>query len=108
MGIDQEVSVRALRDDDFAACAANVSVDVEGFLKVVDGGGAGHRTGVEQNTYVGLQYWTEGVEELAMRVNFLLVVLFEGEEDLDRDDTLLSAFDFHRRRCRYCESVRHR
>ena len=41
----------------------------------VDRGGARHRTDVEQNTYVGLQYWTEGVEEPAMRVDFLLVLL---------------------------------
>ena len=75
---------------------------------MVDGRGAGHRTDVQQNTYVGLQYWIDGVEELALRVDSLLVLLFEEEEDLDRDDALLSAFDFHRRRCRYCESVRHR
>ena len=64
---------------------------------MVDRGGAGHHTDVEQNTYVGLQYLTEGVEEPAMRVDFLLLLLFEAEEDLDRDDAVLGAFDFHRR-----------
>ena len=75
---------------------------------MVDGIGAGHRTDVEQNTYVGLQYWTEGVEELAMRVDFLLVFLFEAQEDLDRDDALLGAFDFHPRGYQSCERVRNR
>ena len=75
---------------------------------MVNGVGAGHRTDGEQNTYVGLHYWTEGVEEPAMTADFLLVLLFEAGEDLDRDDALLGAFDFHRRRYRYCERVRNR
>jgi len=54
-------------------------------------------TDVQQNTYIGLQYWTEGIEELAMRVDFLLVFLFEAVEGLDRDDAIFGAFTFHRR-----------
>jgi len=94
-GIYQVVSVLALQSDNFAACAADLWIDVEGFPEVVDRCGAGHHTDVEQNTYVGLQYWTEGVEEPAMRIDFILVLLFEAEDDLNRADALLGAFDFH-------------
>ena len=62
---------------------------------MVDGGGAGNRTDVERNTYVGLQYWPAGVEEPAKRVDFSFGSFFAAEEDLDRDDALLGAFDFH-------------
>ena len=75
---------------------------------MVDEGGAGHRTDIKQNTSVGLQHWTEGVEEPSMRVDFLLVFLFQVEDDLDPDNALLGAFDFHRRGYQYCERVRNR
>lgn len=54
-----------------------------------------HRADIEEDAYIGLQDRAEGIEEPAVRIDFLLVLLFKAENDLDRDDSLFCTFDFH-------------
>ena len=57
-----------------------------------------HCSNIEEHTDVGLEDRSEGVEEPSMGVDFLLVLLFETEDDLDGDDAFLGSFDLHRGR----------
>lgn len=62
---------------------------------MVDRGWAWHGAHIEENTDVWLEDGAEGIEEPPMRVNLLLILLFEAEYDLHGNDTLLRPFDFH-------------
>jgi len=53
-----------------------------------------HSTHVEEHTNVGLEDGAESVEEPSMRIDFLLVFLFEAKDDLDGYDAFFCAFDF--------------
>lgn len=56
---------------------------------------AWHRTHIQEDTNIRLEDGSESVEEPSMRVDFLLVLLFEAEDDLDGDYAFFCAFDFH-------------
>jgi len=56
---------------------------------------------VEENTDVGLENRSEGVKEPTMGVDLLLVLFFEAEDDLDRNDAFLGTFYLHRGRDGY-------
>ena len=62
---------------------------------MVDRGRTRHRADIEEYADVGLEDGTKGVEEPAMRVDFLLVLFFEAEDDLDGDDASLRTLDLH-------------
>lgn len=64
--------------------------------------GTGHRANVEEYTNVGLEDGSESIEKPAMGVDFLLVLFFEAENELNRDYTLFCALNFHRGRDRDC------
>jgi len=55
---------------------------------------ARHGTHIEEDADVGLEDGAKGVEEPSMRVDFLLVLFFEAEYDLDGYDAFFCAFDF--------------
>ena len=69
---------------------------------MVDGTRARPRTDVEKNADVWLENRAEGVEEPAVRVDLLLVLLLEAKYYLNGDDALLRAFNLVRFRDRDC------
>jgi hypothetical protein len=46
--------------------------------------GTGHSTDVKKDADVGFEDWAKGIEEPAVGVDFLLIFLFQAEDDLDR------------------------
>ena len=92
------LAVLALESDDLATSAAHVRIDVEGLPQMVDGGRTRHGTDVQQHADVRLQKGTKRVEEPAVRVDLLLVLLLETEDNLDGYQTLLGALDLVGRR----------
>lgn len=95
--VDQVLSVFALQRDDFTARSADIGVDIECLPQVIDGRRAGHGTHIEQNADVGLQDGAERVEEPAVRIDLLLILLLQAENDLHGDHAAVSAFDLHGR-----------
>ena len=65
---------------------------------MVDTSGPGHGTDVKQYADVRLEDGTERVEEPAVRVDLLLILLLETEDNLDGYQTLLGALDLVGRR----------
>ena len=61
---------------------------VEALPKLVDTCSGGFRADIEQDADVGLQQRTECVEEPAMRVELLLVLLLQAENNLYRTRSL--------------------
>ena len=55
---------------------------------------ARHGTHIKEDANVGLEDGAKGVEEPSMRVDFLLVLFFEAEYDLDGYNAFFCAFDF--------------
>jgi len=49
---------------------------------VINRSGSGHSSDVDENANIGLENWTEGVEEPTMRVDFFLVDLLQTEQNL--------------------------
>ena len=54
---------------------------------------SGHSADIDKNANVGLKDRTEGIEEPAMRVDLLLVLLLETEYKLYRDVAAVSPLD---------------
>ena len=81
-GVEQELAAGSRHGLDLAAGAGALWIDLEGLPQVVDAGAAGLSAGVDQDAHVGIKYGAEGLEEPAMRINLLLVVLLEAEQDL--------------------------
>lgn len=52
-----------------------------------------HSSDIDKDANVGLEDRTEGVEEPTMRVDLLLVLFLQTEDDLHRDMTAFGAFD---------------
>ena len=96
-GVKEVQSPFSLERNDLTACATDVGVDIEGLPQVVDGCRTRHRTNVKQDADVGLQYRAEGIEEPAMRVDLLLILLLQAEDELDRHSTALCALNLHGR-----------
>jgi hypothetical protein len=83
-GVEQIDAEFPLERDNLATRPAHVTVNVETLPEVVDGGRAGHGADVEEDADVGFQDRSERVEEPPVRVDLLLVLLFQAEDDLDR------------------------
>ncbi|RUS32050.1 hypothetical protein BC938DRAFT_476390 [Jimgerdemannia flammicorona] len=79
---------------DFTASTGDIGVDVEGLPQVIDGGVTGPRTDIEQDTDVGLDDGTKGLEEPTMGVDFLGILLLQTEHDLDGDDVFVRTLEF--------------
>ena len=58
---------------------------------MVEGFAAGTGAAVEEDADVGLEDGAEGLEEPAMGVDFLLILLFETEDHLTWHDALFGA-----------------
>jgi hypothetical protein len=71
---------------------------------MVYGRRAWHGAHIKQNAHVRLEDGAKRIEEPAMRVDLLLVLLFETENDLHRNNTLLMIFHLERWRDRDCGS----
>jgi hypothetical protein len=84
--VDQVDAELAFEGNDLAARAADIRVDVERLPEVVDRRRAGHGPHVKQHADVGFEHGPEGVEEPAVRVDLLLVLFFQAEDNLDRAD----------------------
>ena len=82
--VDQLLPALAQHGVDLAAGAAEVLVVVESLPEREQRLGPGLGAGVEQDDDLGVQDAAEGVEEPAMRVDLLAVLLLEAEEHLHR------------------------
>jgi hypothetical protein len=60
---------------------------------MINGRWSGHRSDIQEHADVGLEDGTKGIEEPTMRVDLLLVLLFEAENDLNGDDAFLCTFN---------------
>jgi hypothetical protein len=94
-GVDQILAPFPLECNDLSAGTSDVGVDVECFPKMVNTSRARHSTDIQKDADIRLQYWAERVEEPTMRVDFLLIFLFETEDNLHWHHTTLCAFDLH-------------
>ena len=54
----------------------------------------GHSTDIEEDTDIRLENGAKCIEEPSMRVDFLLIFLFEAKDDLHGYGALFCAFDF--------------
>ena len=63
---------------------------------MVDRARAGPGADVQKDANVRLKNRSKGIEEPAVRVDLLLILLFKTEDNLHRDDSLLSALDLIR------------
>ena len=91
--VEQFLSIFALKDDYLATGATYIRVDVECLPKVVDRGRARSCANVQKDANIRLENRSKGIEEPAMRVDLLLILLLETEDNLHRDDSLLCALD---------------
>lgn len=92
--------VLALQRNDFTTCTPDVRIDIESLPEMINRRRTRHGTHVEKYADVGLQDRTEGIEEPAMRVNFLLILLLEAEDELHRHNILFVTLNLLRRRDR--------
>ena len=69
---------------------------------MIDRARARPRADVKKDADIWLKNRAKGVEEPAMRIDLLLVLLLEAEDYLHGDDTLLGALDLVRLRDRDC------
>jgi hypothetical protein len=60
---------------------------VEAFPQLIDGRACGLRAYIEQDTYIGLDKGSKGVEEPSVTVQLFLVLLFQAEDDLNGTGT---------------------
>ena len=77
---------------DFATSASAVGDAVKDFPELIDGVLAGPCASVDQAADVGIKDFAKSIKEPSMRVDLLLVLLLEAEEDLDGR---LASFDRH-------------
>lgn len=95
--VNEILAILALQCNDFSASAADIRVDIERFPQMVDRRRTWHGAYIEQHAYVGFQDRAERVEEPPVRIDLLLVLLLETEDDLHGHHALLCALDLHRR-----------
>ncbi len=91
--VQQVAAPASFHSFNLAAGAGDVGVGVEGLPQVVQGGARGAGADVEQDAHVRIEGLAEGVEEPAVRVELLLVLLLEAEDHLAGDDALLGALE---------------
>lgn len=85
-----------LSGNDIATGTTNFRVDAGRPPEVVESARAKPRTDIERDTNAWQENQEIGVEEPAVGVDLLLVLLFDAEDDLHRNDTLLWAVDLVR------------
>lgn len=73
---------------DFTTATAQVFVIVEGLPEVIDRLATGFGTCINQDTDFGLQHLADGVEEPTVRVNLLLVLSLNDQDNLTRDQVV--------------------
>lgn len=73
---------------DLSARASHIRVDIESLPEMIDALRSGHSPNIEQNADIRLQDLPKRIEKPPMRVDLLLVSLFEAEEDLYGHDAL--------------------
>ena len=73
---------------DFTTASSEVCIVVEGFPQVIDRLATGFGTCINQDTDFGLQHLADGVEEPTVRVNLLLVLSLNDQDDLTRDQVV--------------------
>ena len=71
---------------------------------MIDRGRARCRANVQKDANVRLENRTKGIEEPAMRVDLLLILLLETEDNLHRNDSHLCTLDLIRLGDRDCFS----
>lgn len=95
--VDQILTKLALQCDDLSARTADVRVYVERLPEVIDRGRTWPRAYVEQYAHIRLQDGPKGVEEPAVRVDLLLILLLETENDLNGNDAFVRRFNLEGR-----------
>jgi hypothetical protein len=81
----QELLATINHSVNFTTAATEILILIERIPEVVDGLVAGLGTGVNENADLGLENAADTVEEPAVRVDLLLVLGLEDNNDLDRD-----------------------
>ena|ERR1700722_14226254 len=81
--IDKILSPLPLECYDLATSTTDVGINIECFPKMIYGCGARHSPNIEENADVRLENGAKSVEEPSVRVDLLLILLFEAEYDLD-------------------------
>ena len=84
----QELPATLDHSVDFTTATAHVFVIVEGLPEVIDRLATGFGTCINQDTDFGLQHLADGVEEPTVRVNLLLVLSLNDQDDLTRDQVV--------------------
>jgi hypothetical protein len=77
--VEQVLPVFPFQSDDLATSATDVRVDIECLPQVIDRSGARHSSDIDKDANIGLEDWSESVEEPAMRVDLFLVLLLQTE-----------------------------
>jgi hypothetical protein len=78
---------------DLTAGTGAVRIDVKGFPELVDGVLSWSGTGIDENANVWLEALAEGLEKPSVRIDLLLVLFFQAEENLDWCDAALYIYD---------------
>lgn len=92
--INQIRPILSLERHNLPTRSADVRVDIKRLPQMVYRRRTGHGTHIEEDANIGLEDGAESVEEPSMRVDLLLVFLFEAEDNLDRYDAFFCAFYF--------------
>ena len=95
-GVKQRLPISTLEGDDLTAGTTNIRVNVERLPEMVDRARARPGTDVEKDADIWLENRAKGIEEPAVRVDLLLVLLFETEDYLHGNDAFLCALDLVR------------
>lgn len=82
--VEERNATAAGVDADLSTGASHARVLVETLPELVDRRAGRFGSHVEQDAHVGLQHAAEGVEIPTVAVEFLFVLLFQAEDDLDR------------------------
>ena len=91
--VKQRLSKFTLKGDDLATGTTYIRVNVECLPKMVDRARARSRADVQKDANVRLKNRSKCIEEPAVRIDLLLILLLETEYNLHRDDSLLCALD---------------
>lgn len=105
-GIQEIPTTSTCVDLDLTTRSSDSRVLVERFPQLVDGGPTGLRSNIEKDADVGFENRSESVEEPPMRVELLLVLLLENEDDLNRNRSNRNVTSLENKRKRVSVSER--
>lgn len=74
---------------DLTTSTAAHGFSIECLPQIVDTASSGSSSGINQHANVGLQHLAESLKEPSMRIDLLLILLLEAEQDLHRSIALL-------------------